>query len=43
MLCDFILQTALARKYGEAPALAPLDDTLEMNAHNYMEQRLSKG
>ena len=43
VLCDFILQTALARKYGEAPALAPLDDTLEMNAHNYMEQRLSKG
>ena len=43
VLCDFILQTALTRKYGEAPALAPLDDTLEMNAHNYMEQRLSKG
>ena len=43
VLCDFILQTALARKYGEAPALAPLDDTLEMNAHNYMEQRLHKG
>ena len=43
VLCDFILQTALTRKYGEAPALATLDDTLEMNAHNYMEQRLSKG
>ena len=38
-LCDHILTTALAAKYGEA-ALAPLDDTLERNDHQYMENRL---
>ena len=38
-LCDYILKTALQRKYGEAE-LAPLDDTLENAAHDYMESRL---
>lgn len=39
VLCDHILKTALARKYG-CGDLTPLDDTLEQNAHRYMEQRL---
>ena len=29
VLCDFILQTALERKYGQIEPLAPLEDTLE--------------
>lgn len=39
-LCDWILTTALREKYGEAQ-LEPLDDTLENNAHAYMERRLT--
>ena len=42
VLCDFILQTALERKYGKIAPLVPLDDTLELNANEYMKQRLSK-
>ena len=42
VLCDFILQTALDRRYGKTEPLVPLNDSLELNAHNYMEQRLSK-
>ena len=42
VLCDFILQTALDRRYGKTEPLVPLNDALELNAHNYMEQRLSK-
>lgn len=42
VLCDFILRTALERKYGAPIELTPLDDTLEQNAHRYMENRLSK-
>lgn len=38
-LCDHILTTALSARYGGAK-LAPLDDTLEQNAHEYMENRL---
>lgn len=38
---DFLLQIALQRKYPSAE-LVPLDDTLEYNAHNYMEAHLSK-
>lgn len=38
-LSDYILKTALARKYGEAE-LAPLDDSFEQAAHDYMEKRL---
>ena len=41
VLCDFILQTALNRRCGSAEPLAPLDDTLENNAHRYMQERLS--
>ncbi|MGI5976320.1 MAG: type 1 glutamine amidotransferase [Candidatus Limivicinus sp.] len=38
-LCDFILLTALKRKYGSAE-LAPLDDRAEQSAHDYMCGRL---
>jgi len=39
-LADLLLQTALTRKYpGET--LPPLPDTLEREAHDYMEKRLS--
>ncbi len=41
VLCDFILQTALNHRYDGAKPLAPLDDTLELNAHRYMQERLS--
>ena len=40
-VADLLLRWALERKYGKAE-LAPLDDTLERNAHSYMEQRLRK-
>ena len=39
VLCDHILTTALAQKYGTVQ-LEPLDDTLEQNAHLYMQNRL---
>ena len=39
VLCDHILTTALAQKYGTVQ-LEPLDDTLEQNAHLYMKNRL---
>ena len=41
VLCDFILQTALNHRYDGAEPLAPLDDTLELNAHRSMQERLS--
>lgn len=41
LLADHILKTALEHKYGKAE-LAPLDDEIERNAHNYMENRLKK-
>ena len=41
VLCDFILQTALNHRYDGAEPLAPLDDMLELNAHRYMQERLS--
>ena len=40
-LCDHILKTALEHKYG-AVELAELNDMLENEAHQYMENRLSK-
>lgn len=40
-LADYILKTALERKYGQAD-LAPLADVFEQQAHRYMEQRLTK-
>ena len=41
VLCDFLLQTARNHRYDGAEPLAPLDDTLELNAHRYMQERLS--
>lgn len=41
VLCDHILKTALERKYGTAE-LAPLDDSIEMLAHDAMARRLSQ-
>lgn len=41
VLCDHILKVALERKYGTVE-LAPLDDALELAAHAYMENRLTK-
>ena len=38
-LCDFILLTALERKYGSAQ-LAPLDDAAELSAHDAMAAKL---
>ena len=38
-LCDFILSTALSRKYGSAE-LEPLDDSAELAAHDAMAARL---
>ena len=38
-LCDFILATALERKYGKAE-LAPLDDSAELAAHDEMAGRI---
>ena len=37
--CDFLLQTALERKYGKAE-LAPLDDAAELAAHDEMAARI---
>ena len=37
--CDFMLKTALARKYGRAE-LAPLDDKAELFAHDEMCAKL---
>lgn len=39
-LCDFILKTALERKYG-AVSLEPLDDSAEQTAHGEMSRRLA--
>ena len=38
-LCDFLLLTALQRKYGTAE-LAPLDDAAELAAHDEMAERI---
>lgn len=42
--CDLLLSKALKRKYGRdvLSELPVLDDTLENNAHEYMEKRLEK-
>jgi CobQ-like glutamine amidotransferase family enzyme len=37
---DFLLETALRRKYPDFE-LAPLEDELEISAHDYMARRLS--
>ena len=41
-LCDFILLTALERKYGKAE-LIPLDDAAELAAHDEMAERIGAG
>lgn len=41
-LCDYILKTALERKYGPVE-LAPLDDSMEQQAHDFMIRRLGGG
>lgn len=41
ILCDYILNTALTRKYGSSE-LEYLDDRLEIAAHEYMAARLLK-
>ena len=41
LIADFVLKTALERKYGMME-LKPLDDTLETAAHEYMQKRLSE-
>lgn len=38
--CDMLLATALERRYGKAE-LAPLDDTLELLAHDEMCARVN--
>lgn len=39
---DMLIVKALERKYGGLIEIAPLEDTLENNAHDYMENRLAK-
>lgn len=41
VLCDFILKSALERKYGTVE-LAPLDDSFETMAHGAMQKRLTQ-
>ena len=41
LFADFILQTALSRRYPDA-ILPPLNDGLEITAHNYMVNRIEK-
>lgn len=41
VLCDYIIANALERKYGNAE-LSPIDDTLELKAHDYIVKRFSK-
>ena len=39
VLADYLIRTALETKHGNVE-LAPLDDTLEQSAHDYMVKRL---
>jgi len=39
-LADHLIAVALQRRYGDAPALAPLDDTLELAAQQVMVERM---
>lgn len=40
-VCDYLLQKALCRKYGEDVTLAPIDDELEQKANHYIVARYS--
>ena len=42
-LCDFILETALMRRYGEKIELEPLPDALEMQAHDTVYDKIISG
>jgi len=42
-LCDFILSTALERRYGEKIELEPLPDALEMQAHDSVYDKIISG
>lgn len=41
-IADWILTSALSRKFGEAIKLEPLDDSVELNANEFMAARLIK-
>ena len=41
-LADFIIKSAIKQKYNEDIELAPIDDTLEIQAHEYCVKRFSK-
>ena len=41
LLADYIISCALKNKYGETE-LSPLDDTIEIKAHNYIKAKYSK-
>lgn len=43
MFCDIILGTALERKYAEETVLEPLDDSLEMMAHESVYHKIMSG
>ena len=40
-VCDYLLERALKRKYGEEITLAPLSDDLEKQANRYIVDRYS--
>ena len=40
-VCDYLLERALKRKYGEEITLAPLSDDLEKKANRYIVDRYS--
>lgn len=41
-VADWLLATALSRKFGENVKLEPLDDSVELNANEFMANRLIK-
>ena len=41
-IADWLLKTALSRKFEENVKLEPLDDSVELNANGFMANRLIK-
>ncbi|ARP50373.1 MULTISPECIES: type 1 glutamine amidotransferase [Caproicibacterium] len=41
-VCDYLLHTALTRRYGEGYDFPALDDTIENNANQVMQERLKE-
>ena len=41
-VCDYLIRKALERKYGETDPLAPLDDSWELEANQYIQKRFVK-